>query len=313
MSEEREIAEVEKELWQRVANDEGGKRANAYVALSRIAYDKGNFKDSLAMCETARDLFETEDVSVYRREIFDVNVGVSKNYEELGNFLEAARAMGKAIEAARVLEIESLDDLLRDQGRSWYRASEYENSIACHQEAMEFSELHLQEVTPGIDTFNIAMGLHELKRFPEAIEAYNKAREAFKEDRSQSNVVDCDYNLSDIYAKLKQSVGIEFHAQRALDYYETVGNHSKIWWLKYYLGIAKRLQSELDKASEYLDQAKNLAQAMGWQEWKFLVAVDKENAEILILRGHDDEAKEILRRVKSVEEILTSESFHEAA
>ena len=313
MSEEKEIAEVEKELWQRVANDEGGKRANAYVALSRIAYDKGNFKDSLAMCETARDIFETEDISVYRQEIFDVNVGVSKNYEELGNFLEAARAMGKAIEAARVLEIESLDDLLRDQGRSWYRAREYENAIACHQEAMEFSELHLQDVTPGIDTFNIAMGLHELKRYPEAIEAYNKAREAFKEDSSQSNVVDCDYNLSDIYAKLKQSVGIEFHAQRALDYYETVGNHSKIWWLKYYLGIAKRLQNEIDKASEYLDQAKNLAQAMGWQEWKFLVAVDKENAEILILRGHDDEAKEILRRVKSVEEILTSESFHEAA
>ena len=97
------------------------------------------------------------------------------------------------------------------------------------------------------------------------------------------------------------------------DYYETVGNHSKIWWLKYYLGIAKRLQNEIDKASEYLDQAKNLAQAMGWHEWKFLVAVDKENAEILILRGHDDEAKEIFRRVKSVEEILTSESFHEAA
>ncbi|CAB4758323.1 unannotated protein [freshwater metagenome] len=62
-----------------------------------------------------------------------------------------------------------------------------------------------------------------------------------------------------------------------------------------------------------MDQAKSLAQAMGWQEWKFLIAVEKENAEILILRGHDDEAKEILRRVKSVEEILTSASFHEAA
>ena len=55
MSEEHPIEEVEKELWERVAQDEGSVRADSYIALARIAYTKGNFKESIAMCEVARE------------------------------------------------------------------------------------------------------------------------------------------------------------------------------------------------------------------------------------------------------------------
>jgi hypothetical protein len=53
VSEEQPIEEVEKELWERVAQDEGSVRADSYIALARIAYTKGNFKESIAMCEVA--------------------------------------------------------------------------------------------------------------------------------------------------------------------------------------------------------------------------------------------------------------------
>ena len=112
VSEEREIAEVEKELWQRVTQDEGSIRANAYVALSRIAFDQGKFKESLAMCETARDIFDKEDTGEYQREVFEVHVGISKINYELGRTSEAAQAMGKAIEAAKTFDYEEIDDLL---------------------------------------------------------------------------------------------------------------------------------------------------------------------------------------------------------
>ncbi len=125
MSEEQTIDELTKELWQRAANNEGTIRADAYVALGRMAFDQGKFKDSLAFCETAKEIFEQESASEYQREIFDVNMGISKNYEKLERSQEAAQAMGIAIEAAKVIEFEELDDLLRDQGRYWFSAGQY--------------------------------------------------------------------------------------------------------------------------------------------------------------------------------------------
>ena len=49
MSEERALDEVSKELWQRAANNEVSIRADAYVALGRIAFDQGKFKESVAL------------------------------------------------------------------------------------------------------------------------------------------------------------------------------------------------------------------------------------------------------------------------
>jgi tetratricopeptide (TPR) repeat protein len=103
VSEDKSNEAVERELWERAAASEGITRADAYVALGRIAYEKGKFKDSLAICETARELFEQEKVDQHPRELFDVNVGISKNYEQLGKRIEAAQALGKAIEAAKIM------------------------------------------------------------------------------------------------------------------------------------------------------------------------------------------------------------------
>ena len=313
MSKEQPKDDLEKELWQRVAQGEGSQRAEAYVALGRIAYEKGKFKDSLAMCETARDIFEQDQVDSFLRELFDVNVGISKNYEELGKQHEAAEALGKAIEAARVIELESLDDLLRDQGRHWYSVSEYEKSIACHQEAMEISGLDLRDSSAGIDYLNIGMCYHALKKYSKAIELLRKAREIFKEAQDRQWIVTCDEELTEIYVDLASPVEIEFYGRRALDYQTTIQNHRHMWWLKYYIAIACRLKGDIDEASVWCDDAKSLALAMGYQEWEFLVKVDKEIAEILMLRGQETEAYEILRRIKSVEEIIESETVHAAA
>ena len=313
MSEDKPIEEVEKELWQRVAQGEGSERADAYVALSRIAYEKGKFKDSLAMCETAREIFEQEKVNDYPRELFDVNVGISKNYEELGKRYEAAEALGKAIEAARIIELEALDDLLRDQGRHWYSVSEYEKSLTCHQEAMEISGLDLRDSSAGIDYLNIGMCYKQLEQYSEAIEVIRNAREIFKEAQDRQWMVTCDEELTEVYVALANPVEIEYYGRRALDFQTTIQNHRHMWWLKYYIGIAHRLLGEDDEAIDLFEDAKGLALAMGYQEWEFLVKVDKEMAEMLIIKGRVAEANEILRRIKSVEEIIESETVHDAA
>jgi len=309
---EKPIDKEEQELWQQVAQSEGTQQADAYVALSRLAFEKGKYKDSLAMCEIARDLFEQESVINHPRELFDVNVGISKNYEELGKRYEAAEALGKAIEAAALIDIEAVDDLLREQGRHWYAVKEYINSLECHQEAMKLSGLDLRDSSAGIDYLNIGMCHHAMKKYTEAIEILRKAREIFKESNDPEWMITCDEELAEIYVALGNAVEIEYYGRRALDFHTTIQNHRHMWWLKYYIAVAYRLNGDLDEASVWCEDAKSLALAMGYQEWKFLVKVDKEIAEMLIIKGRIDEANEILRRIKSVEEIIESETVLES-
>ncbi len=313
MSEERALDEVSKELWQRAANNEGSIRADAYVALGRIAFDQGKFKESVALCETAKEIFEQVDVGEYQREIFEVNIGLSKNYERLERRQDAAQALGKAIEAAKVIEIEELDDLLRDQGRQWFAAGQYENSIACHQEAIAMTEMFLREESYGVDYFNIGMGLYELKRYEESKDAYLRSRAAFKAQDDIEEIVECDYRLTEIYVDLKDPVNIIHHGQRALDFYTVLGDDRKVWTLKYFLGIAHRLLDALKTATRLYDEARNLAVALGWKEWEFLIKVDTAIADIYETNGQSEYAAEILRRVKSVQELAAKDVCDEAA
>jgi len=313
VSEEKALDEVSKELWQRAANNEGSIRADAYVALGRIAFDQGKFKESVALCETAKEIFEQVDVGEYQREIFEVNIGLSKNYERLERRQDAAQALGKAIEAAKVIEIEELDDLLRDQGRAWFAAGQYENSIACHQEAIAMTEMFLREESYGVDYFNIGMGLYELKRYEESKDAYLRSRAAFKAQDEIEEIVECDYRLSEIYVELKDPVNIIHHGQRALDFFTVLGDDRKVWTLKYFLGIAHRLLGDLETATRLYDEARNLAVALGWKEWEFLIKVDTALADIYETNGQPEYAAEILRRVKSVQELAAKDVCDEAA
>ena len=313
MSEERALDEVSKELWQRAANNEGSIRADAYVALGRIAFDQGKFKESVALCETAKEIFEQVDVGEYQREIFEVNIGLSKNYERLERRQDAAQALGKAIEAAKVIEIEELDDLLRDQGRAWFAAGQYENSIACHQEAIAMTEMFLREESYGVDYFNIGMGLFELRRYEESKDAYLRSRAAFKAQDEIEEIVECDYRLTEIYVELKDPVNIIHHGQRALDFYTVLGDDRKVWTLKYFLGIAHRLLGDLETATRLYGEARNLAVALGWKEWEFLIKVDTAIADIYETNGQPEYAAEILRRVKSVQELAAKDVCDEAA
>ena len=313
MSEEQTIDELTKELWQRAANNEGTIRADAYVALGRMAFDQGKFKESLAFCETAKEIFEQVGKSEYQREIFDVNMGISKNYEKLELGQEAAQAMGIAIEAAKVIDIEELDDLLRDQGRYWFVAGYYENSIACHQEAIVQTQMFLHEESFGIDYFNIGMGLFELGRYQESIDAYLKSRAAFKASDEVASAVDCDVRLAENYAELKDPINVIHYGQRALDFFTVLDDYRKIWTLKYFLGSAHHLLGDNETAGRLLDEARNLAQAMGWKEWEFLIKVDEELAKIYESNLMHAQAAEMRRRVASIKELAAKDVTDEAA
>ena len=242
-----------------------------------------------------------------------MNIGISKNYEKLERSQDAAQAMGEAIEAAKVIEIEELDELLRDQGRYWFSAGYYENSIACHQEAIVQTQMFLHEESFGIDYFNIGMGLFELGRYQESIDAYLKSRAAFKASDEVASAVDCDIRLAENYAELKEPINVIHYGQRALDFFTVLDDYRKIWTLKYFLGSAHHLLGDNETAGRLLDEARNLAQAMGWKEWEFLIKVDEELAKIYEANLMHAQAAEMRRRVASIKELAAKDVTDEAA
>jgi tetratricopeptide (TPR) repeat protein len=173
--------------------------------------------------------------------------------------------------------------------------------------------MFLREESFGIDYFNIGMGLFELGRYEESRDAYLKSRSAFKSHDEIDYVVECDFRLSEIFVELKDPVNIVHHGQKALDFYTVLRDDRKVWTLKYFLGVAQRLLGELEAASQLFEDAKSLAIAVGWKEWAFLIKVDTAIAKLFEINGLHEQAAEILRRVKSVEEVAAKEMFDEAA
>ena len=108
------------------------------------------------------------------------------------------------------------------------------------------------------------------------------------------------------------AVEIEHHGYKALNFYTVISHDRRVWTLKYFLGIANRILGDTETASRLFDEARNFAIAMGWQEWEFLIKVDKEIAGLYRANGMDDSADEILRRIKSIEELAAKENVHEA-
>jgi tetratricopeptide (TPR) repeat protein len=175
------------------------------------------------------------------------------------------------------------------------------------------TEMFLREESYGVDYFNIGMGLYELKRYEESKDAYLRSRAAFKAQEDIEEIVECDYRLAEIYVELKDPVNIIHHGQRALDFFTVLGDDRKVWTLKYFLGIAHRLLGDLETASRLYDEARNLAVAMGWKEWEFLIKVDTAIAYIYEANGMSEHAAEILRRVKGVQELAAKDVCDEAA
>jgi hypothetical protein len=84
LAKEKPIDEEEQNLWHVAAQRDGTDRADAYVALGRMAFEKGKFKESLAMCEIAREIFEQASINDYPVLFFSrIDLGTEKNLKQL--------------------------------------------------------------------------------------------------------------------------------------------------------------------------------------------------------------------------------------
>lgn len=297
----------EKELWASIPRSEGVDRAENFVKLSHMAYDRGDFKSALALCESARDIYESQKAIVSTQQLLHVYEGITWSLRKLDREKEAAELALHAVEILKEDNPVDATEMLREAGRFFFTAGEYQKSLDCHLKAMQEIDPDLTDWTVGIDNYNVGFALMRLERFPEALPHLLKAREYFKKDKEPEKVFYCDEYLALTYTELKNGVEATVHAQKALDFAITAQNNNLETWAKYRLGCAKILLAELDDAEELLRQALSLNSNTISTDWELTIDCEKEIANILTIKGRVTEADEIRRRIRTLEETVKGE------
>ena len=297
----------EKELWASIPRSEGVDRAEHFVTLSHMAYERGDFKSALALCESARDIYESQKVIVSTQALLHVYEGITWSLRNLDREKEAAELALHAVEVLKEDNPVDATDMLREAGRFFFTAGEYQKSLDCHFKAMQEVDPELTEWTMGIDSYNAGFALMKLERYPEAIPYLIKAREHFKKDKEPEKVYYCDEYLAVTYIELKNGVEATVHAQKGLDFAITSQNSSLEAWATYRLGCAKVLLAELDEAEELLQNALSINANSIETDWELTIELEKEIANILTTKGRVAEADEIRRRIKTLEETIKDE------
>ena len=294
----------EKELWKKIPSTQGADRAEAYVELSHLAYDRGDHKAALALCQSAREIYEGLTTYVGTSQLLHVYEGITWSLRRLDRDAEAAQV---ALDAVALLNEEdplAATEMFRDAGRFYYAAGEYEKSLECHNKAIADCNPDMTDTNMGCDEYNCGSTLVQLKRYAEALPHLLAARGYFKKSKEPERIYYCDEYLTVCYIELNNSVEAINFAQKTLDFAVTAQKRILETWARYRMGCAKVLIGELDEAEEELRQALSMNASSNDVDWDLAVEVELEIVKILITKGRVAEADEITRRLANLKEIL---------
>jgi len=294
----------EKELWKKIPSTQGADRADAYIELSHLAYDRGDHKAALALCQSAREIYEGLTTYVGTSQLLHVYEGITWSLRRLDRDAEAAQV---ALDAVALLNEEdplAATEMFRDAGRFFYAAGEYEKSLECHNKAIADCNPDMTDTNMGCDEYNCGSAMVQLKRYAEALPHLLAARSYFKKSKEPERIYYCDEYITVCYIELNNSVEAINYAQKTLDFAVTAQKRVLETWARYRMGCAKILIGELDEAEDELREALSMNASSNDVDWDLALEVEQEIVKVLITKGRVAEADEITRRLANLKEIL---------
>lgn len=261
----------EKELWKKIPSTQGADRAEAYVELSHLAYDRGDHKAALALCQSAREIYEGLTTFVGTSQLHHVYEGITWSLRRLDRDAEAAQVALDAVVLLKEEDPLAATEMFRDAGRFYYAAGEYEKSLECHNKAIADCNPDMTDTNMGCDEYNCGSALVQLKRYAEALPHLLAARGYFKKSKEPERIFYCDEYLTVCYIELNNSVEAINYAQKTLDFAVTAQKRVLETWARYRMGCAKILIGELDEAEEELQQALSMNASSNDVDWDLAV------------------------------------------
>lgn len=309
MSEDDDMEELitEEMLWDRIPEVDGEERASTFYELSARIYARGQYDEALALAETARDIYSTLGDSAPSEGLAQAYSAIGYNLNQLKRMDEAASAMSKAVEILRENKSPIALELACTLGEWWYTSKQYDKVVQTMNECAQEHLVDGNEIGAANDLHLIGCAERELKNYEKSIDSFKEARALFKRNKEVIHVARCDQKIASCLIELGEGELALETARRAVDVFETGHDHRRENFAQFEYGKAQILLEKFDDALATLEQVLSVVSEDEPKDFEFIVDVETRIAKIIRMQGRTDEADEIERRLKSVQETLDEE------
>jgi tetratricopeptide (TPR) repeat protein len=309
VSEDDDMEELitEEMLWDRIPEVDGEERASTYYELSARIYARGQYDEALALAETARDIYSTLGDSAPSEGLAQAYSAIGYNLNQLKRMDEAASAMSKAVEILRENKSPIAVELACTLGEWWYTSKQYDKVVQTMNECAQEHLVDGNEIGAANDLHLIGCAERELKNYEKSIDSFKEARALFKRNKEVIHVARCDQKIASCLIELGEGELALETARRAVDVFETGHDHRRENFAQFEYGKAQILLEKFDDALATLEQVLSVVSEDEPKDFEFIVDVETRIAKIIRMQGRTDEADEIERRLKSVQETLDEE------
>ena len=309
MSEDDDMEELitEEMLWDRIPEVDGEERASTYYELSARIYARGQYDEALALAETARDIYSTLGDSAPSEGLAQAYSAIGYNLNQLKRMDEAASAMSKAVEILRENKSPIALELACTLGEWWYTSKQYDKVVETMNECAQEHLVDGNEIGAANDLHLIGCAERELKNYEKSIDAFKEARALFKQNKEVIHVARCDQKIASCLIELGEGELALETARKAVDVFETGHDHRRENFAQFEYGKAQILLEKFDDALATLEQVLSVVSEDEPKDFEFILDVETRIAKIIRMQGRTDEADEIERRLKSVQETLDEE------
>ncbi|MSW09621.1 MAG: tetratricopeptide repeat protein [Actinobacteria bacterium] len=299
---------TEEMLWDRIPEVDGEERASTYYELSARIYARGQYDEALALAETARDIYSTLGESAPSEGLAQAYSAIGYNLNQLKRMDEAATAMSKAVEILRENKSPIALELACTLGEWWYTSKQYDKVVSTMNECAQEHLVDGNEIGAANDLHLIGCAERELKNYQKAIDSFKEARALFKRNKEVIHVARCDQKIASCLIELGEGELALETARKAMDVFETGHDHRRETFAQFEYGKAQILLEKFDDALGTLEQVLSIVSEDEPKDFEFIVDVETRIAKIIRMQGRNDEADEIERRLKAVQDALEEES-----
>ena len=298
---------TEEMLWDRIPEVDGEERASTYYELSARIYARGQYDEALALAETARDIYSTLGDSAPSEGLAQAYSAIGYNLNQLKRMDEAASAMSKAVEILRENKSPIALELACTLGEWWYSSKKYDKVVETMNDCAQEHLVDGNEIGAANDLHLIGCAERELKNYEKAIDAFKEARALFKRNKEVIHVARCDQKIASCLIELGEGDLALETARRAVDVFETGHDHHREVFAQFEVGKAQILLEKYDDALSTLEEVLSVVSEDDPKDFEFIVDLETRIAKIIRMQGRSEEADEIERRLKAVQEALEDE------
>lgn len=294
----------EKQMWELLPHKVGEEKAELLLALSKQASYRGAGEESLALAESAQEIYQSLGALASNSDIANAYTGISYSLKQLNKTEEALKVMNKVVEIYKSDHLPFVDDLLRTQATWYSELGEWEKTLECHKQAVTVNEIDSNQEWLAKSQFNVGVAYAHLSNFDEAIRHYQISRNIFKSLKMVPEVARCDEAIAEAFVELGNGELALAAGIRALDIARILGWQRRVIWTQFHIGKAQVLLGNSDAAEAAFEEAIYLVPQQEEFDWNFIVALFTEKAKLLRLSERNTDAEKLEARIATIRETL---------